>query len=90
MVAPKNLRSPERSAPESSAVPSDGLSDPGEPSVIAMELDALGLAGQRAEAFAAGRAAGERAARRHGPVPDPVADAIAAIITNDPPVRVAG
>ena len=57
---------------------------------VALELDALGLEGDRAETFVKGRAAGVQAARRHGPVPDHVADAIATIIAADPSVRAAG
>ena len=65
-------------------------SHPGESHPLEMELDALELDGARATMFAKGRAAGQEAARRHGPVPDHVADAIATIITGDPAVRAAG
>jgi len=58
--------------------------------VMAMELDALKLTGDRAEAFAKGRAAGVLAGVRYGPVPDHVVEAIALIIAADPSVRAAG
>jgi len=64
--------------------------DPIESGAVAMELHALEFVGERAETFVRGRAAGVEAARRHGPVPDRVADAIATIITGDPAVRAAG
>jgi len=57
---------------------------------VGIELEALGLVGERAEAFMMGRAAGTRAARRHGPVPQAVVDAMALMIAGDPAVRVAG
>ena len=72
------------------AVGERASSDPIESGAVAMELHALEFVGERAETFVRGRAAGVEAARRHGPVPDRVADAIATIITGDPAVRAAG
>ena len=54
------------------------------------EPDALGMDTGRSVAFLRGRAVGAQAAKRHGPVPDHVADAIASIIAGDPAVRAAG
>ena len=54
------------------------------------ELDAFGLDGARAEMFRRGRSAGAEAARRYGPVPDHVVDAIAPMITADSAVETRG
>jgi hypothetical protein len=57
---------------------------------VAMELADLGLDGVRADRFREGREAGESAARHHGHVPDHVVDAIAALVTADHALKVAG
>ena len=57
---------------------------------VAMELADLGLDGVRADRFREGREAGDSAARHHGNVPDRVVDAIAALLTADHALKVAG
>lgn len=69
---------------------SDGANSPTTAISDDPELKALGIVGGGAGAFMMGRAAGVRAARRHGSVPDAVVDAIASMIAVDPSVRVAG
>jgi hypothetical protein len=83
-------RSPRRKVLSRAGLSASERAHPIESGAVAMELHALEFVGERAETFVRGRAAGVEAARRHGPVPDRVADAIATIITGDPAVRAAG